>query len=580
MEILLPPKKGEVENVKLNFEQLVVVGANGAGKTRFGSWIEENNYEKVHRISAQKSLSMPSSVSTTSIEIAVEDLLYGMHYEDKNWLKRHGRKSSRWNHNLNTSLLNDYDKLMVLLHSEEYEKSVYYKDHGGEKPITKLDKIQRIWESVLPHRKLEKRAGVIDAYQDGHPDKKYNGSEMSDGERCIFYLIGEVLCAPEKSIIIIDEPEMHIHVSLIKRLFDLIENERPDCVFIYLTHSIDFAFSRQNAKKIWAKSYEDGKWDYEILNGAMPIPEQLYLEVLGSRLPVIFIEGDDSSIDYEIYSLQSYKDGIQEDLRPIKRATIEDLDKEKISNYLEKVKKDKPNFSKFSDEKILKLSGIIENSTGIIYPTLSGIMMFGEYPQGYLPQLFVACVVVPGTKLGDVGEMGQRFDDNKRVEGTLDEMLDQTLTFIRRNIGTKVIIDNNEVSKNDIFISTDSVRPMVRKEELLELIKKSKKYNAVTIVNPIIENIVKLNEDGEIEQIFKREKLFKDLSPQAFNIQKFTECLKKIDKEQLDKITDLSELFINCKEKVATIVGNTDNIKITTPIDIKIVNELIKKEEV
>ena len=159
-------------------------------------------------------------------------------------------------------------------------------------------------------------------------------------------------------------------------------------------------------------------------------------------------DSDEPMTDYEIYSLQSYKDGIQEDLRPIKRATIEDLDKEKISKYLEKVKKEKPNFSKFSDEKILKLSGIIENSTGIIYPTISGIMMFGEYPQGYLPQLFVACVVVPGTKLGDVGEMGQRFDDNKRVEGTLDEMLDQTLTFIRRNIGTKVIIDNNGKREN------------------------------------------------------------------------------------------------------------------------------------
>lgn len=34
MEIILPPKKGEVENVKLEFEQLIVVGANGAGKTR------------------------------------------------------------------------------------------------------------------------------------------------------------------------------------------------------------------------------------------------------------------------------------------------------------------------------------------------------------------------------------------------------------------------------------------------------------------------------------------------------------------------------------------------------------------
>ena len=159
-------------------------------------------------------------------------------------------------------------------------------------------------------------------------------------------------------------------------------------------------------------------------------------------------DSDEPMTDYEIYSLQSYKDGIQEDLRPIKRATIEDLDKVKINLYLEKAKKDKPNFAKFSNEKILKLSGIIENSTGTVYPTLSGIMMFGEYPQAYLPQLFVACVVVPGTKLGDVGEMGQRFDDNKRVEGTLDEMLDQTLTFIRRNIGTKVVIDNNGKREN------------------------------------------------------------------------------------------------------------------------------------
>lgn len=172
MKINLPPKIGEAGSCgELDFEQLVVIGANGAGKTRFGSWIEEHNLEKVHRISAQKSLSMPSSVSTTSIEIAKEDLLYGTHNEDKRWLKEYGRKGNRWNNNLNTSLLNDYQKLMVLLHSEEYEKSVYYKDHGGEKPITKLDKIQQIWESVLPHRKLEKKAGEIDIYPNGHSDK-------------------------------------------------------------------------------------------------------------------------------------------------------------------------------------------------------------------------------------------------------------------------------------------------------------------------------------------------------------------------------------------------------------------------
>ena len=131
---------------------------------------------------------------------------------------------------------------------------------------------------------------------------------MSDGERVIFYLIAEVVCSPENSIIIIDEPEMHIHKSLVKDLFDSIEILRADCSFIYLTHDIDFAFSRQNASKIWAKSYEGNNvWDYELLNEELPIPEQLYLEVLGSRKPVIFIEGDNSSIDYQLYE-QVYSD--------------------------------------------------------------------------------------------------------------------------------------------------------------------------------------------------------------------------------------------------------------------------------
>ncbi len=84
-------------------------------------------------------------------------------------------------------------------------------------------------------------------------------------------------------------------------------------------------------------------------------------------------DSDEHMIDYEIYSLQSYIDGIEEDLRPIKRAEFEDLNQEKIGQYIEEIKKKKPNLSKFSDEKILKLNGIIENSTGEIHPTLAGM---------------------------------------------------------------------------------------------------------------------------------------------------------------------------------------------------------------
>ncbi len=304
MKIQLPPRKinGEQENPDLEFHHLVVIGANGSGKTRFGSWIEMNNPKGVHRISAQKSLKMPSSVHTSSMDEAMDNLLFGMHGTDREWQEKYGRIARRWNNNVNTSLLNDFDQLLVVLHTEEYEKSLDFTKHGGEKPITKLDKIQGIWEELIPNRKLNIKAGMIEVFPCEDESQKYNSSEMSDGERVIFYLIGESLCARENSIIIIDEPEMHLHASILKRLFDLIESARLDCSFIYLTHSIDFAFSRQNATKIWMKSYNDNVWNYEILGDTTPVPEQLYLEILGSRLPILLIEGDNSSLDYRIYS--------------------------------------------------------------------------------------------------------------------------------------------------------------------------------------------------------------------------------------------------------------------------------------
>ncbi len=304
MKIKLPNKKGNPNsNPEIEFEQIVVIGANGSGKTRFGARIEENNLKNVHRISAQKSLTFPKEVSPKSRFKAEKEFFLGGYIDSWNESQNlNQKKSSRWGGNFNTSLLNDFEKLLVLLHTEEYEDALSYKEGRIEKPITKLDIVQRIWEETLPHRRLLKKAGIIETYPIGQTSNNYNATEMSDGERVIFYLIGEVACAPSNSIIIIDEPEMHIHKSLVKKLFDLIENERQDCSFIYLTHDIDFAFTRQNATKIWAKSYEGNSiWDYELLLEDMPIPEQLYLDVLGSRKPVIFIEGDHSSIDYQLY---------------------------------------------------------------------------------------------------------------------------------------------------------------------------------------------------------------------------------------------------------------------------------------
>ena len=122
--------------------------------------------------------------------------------------------------------------------------------------------------------------------------------------------------------------------------------------------------------------------------------------------------------DYEIYALQSYNDHVIEDKRPTKNSNIEDLNLQSINNYIEKIKIDKPNFAKNSIEKSLKLCGIIDSVGQKIVPTLAGTLIFGDYPQ-----LFIACAVIPRTTIGEVGNLRERFIDNKRGEGTIEEMI-------------------------------------------------------------------------------------------------------------------------------------------------------------
>jgi len=289
---------------------IVVVGANGSGKTRFGSWIDLESPQKslVHRVGAQKSLSIPEYCSTSSIDAAKNTLLYGVYQHNMpSEQLPHYKIGSRWQSKPSTFLQSDYDKLLTYLFTEEFDKSTKYRQQARSTnqletpPETCLDIIKRIWEFVLPHRELIVGAGKIEA-RSKNGGTSYHASEMSDGERVIFYLIGQCLAVKENGIVVIDEPELHLHKVLQSHLWDAVEAERPDCLFVYLTHDLDFAVTRANSTKIWLKSYKDNQWDWYLLPESGDIPERLLLEILGSRKTVLFTEGDRDSLDFFIFS--------------------------------------------------------------------------------------------------------------------------------------------------------------------------------------------------------------------------------------------------------------------------------------
>lgn len=156
-------------------------------------------------------------------------------------------------------------------------------------------------------------------------------------------------------------------------------------------------------------------------------------------------DGDRQMNEYEVYSYEAFKKKIHDELRNDSRATLEDIDTEAFSEYLLHLKQKKQNLSGLAKSKIQLLQGfVIDNK-----PTLAGIMLFGDYPQAYYPQLSVTAVVVPGTEKSETGSVGERFIDNARIDGTIVQMLNDTLSFIRRNMKVNTIIDENTGKRRD-----------------------------------------------------------------------------------------------------------------------------------
>lgn len=243
---------------------------------------------------------MPDTTTPMSIDLAEQNLIFGNPSAGQN-------KYFRWQNKPATAFLNDYEKLMAFLFSDETEENAKYKVAQRqsaaklEPPLTRMDKVKQAWEKILPHRELVVGGLRIQTQVRGDTSTIYNSSEMSDGERVIFYLIGQCLAAPKDSIIVIDEPELHLHKSVQAPLWAEVENLRPDCLFVYLTHDVDFAVAQEGAQRVWLKSFDGTSWDWELIEDKDDLPDDLLIEVLGSRKPVVFVEGVNGSHDVSLY---------------------------------------------------------------------------------------------------------------------------------------------------------------------------------------------------------------------------------------------------------------------------------------
>lgn len=169
-------------------------------------------------------------------------------------------------------------------------------------------------------------------------------------------------------------------------------------------------------------------------------------------------QSDEPMSEYEVFSYEAYRKKYRDDIRPIEGAQETSLDKDALQRYILRLRSNKPNLAKLDDQQILGLMSMIVDGR----PTMSAVLLFCPYPQAYFPQLTINAISIPGVRIGDIGVHNERFTDNKRIEGTLEDMLTNALVFIKNNMKVRTIVDANTGIRTD---TTDY--PMVAIREVI-----------------------------------------------------------------------------------------------------------------
>lgn len=157
-------------------------------------------------------------------------------------------------------------------------------------------------------------------------------------------------------------------------------------------------------------------------------------------------DADKPMTEYEVYSYEAFRKKYRDDIRPAEDVVFAELDQTKLEEYIILRKKNRPNLAAIPKEQLYTLTGITKNGQ----VTLAAVLLFSPYPQAYFPQLGIIAASVPGTELGVLGGDGQRFSDSRRIEGTLPEMLEGALAFIRSNMRISTRIDTLTGKRTDV----------------------------------------------------------------------------------------------------------------------------------
>lgn len=292
-----------VPNFEADFERInVILGANGSGKTKL-----------LQYLTAQAERTFGTEFTPVAIEGGrALNIPIGLAY-DRNNGPIYSNPQNAWlqyRSNRRSTLASRINRTFVMLRALEIEEKGRHSDAVAEwargdrvSPIPErasapLTRLGELFSEVFPLMRLEVTSA--DQLYVRKAEASYPVSSMSEGEKQVFVLLAEIaVLTNERSVFLVDEPELNLHPTLAEKLWASIEEAYPNDIFVYATHSLSFAL-RSGVEAVFAIGH--GKIDTSAVNDSIDLRPFLgSLPGIVRSQRCLFVEGEEASFDAPFY---------------------------------------------------------------------------------------------------------------------------------------------------------------------------------------------------------------------------------------------------------------------------------------
>lgn len=126
-----------------------------------------------------------------------------------------------------------------------------------------------------------------------------------------------------------------------------------------------------------------------------------------------------------------------------------------------------------------------------------------------------------------------------------------------------------------IVLIHDAARPFVTQRMIQESIERARKHGGATVAIPLSDTL-KRGSEGFLHETLPREELYRIQTPQTFRYDLLRQAHEEFRQDPDPSVTDDCMLLERCGYRIALVLGEETNLKVTTPVDFHIAEAILQ----